>query len=261
MFIVFQSEVYFDWMVRLLAFSLTIQSFEMLRLKVAWADDGLYPWAILRKNIRFARPMMDLIFKENIFHKLILLNLACALALLIFGSSWIILYPLLFICLVFIRLGGSFNGGSDAMTALVLAACAARVVFPDSEKIAKFCLWYLAFQIVLSYFVAGIVKIRKSSWRRGDALKVLFAKSNYIVPGKVLRLFNLPFVSLVACWVILIFECSFPLVLLKHDLALIYIGLALMFHLANFYLLGLNRFVWAWVAAYPALWCVVSLKL
>lgn len=261
MFIVFQSQVYFDWMLRLLAFSLTLQSLEMLRLKIVWGDGGIYPWVILRKNIRFARPVFDILFKQNIFRWLLLLNIFSTVTLLIFGLSLVILYPLVFLCLLFIRLGGSFNGGSDAMTALVLAACTAHAIFSESEKVTKFCLWYLAFQIILSYFVAGVVKIRSTSWRNGQALKVLFSKSNYVVPSTALKVLNWPLVSQTACWIILIFECSFPVVLLNSNIAAVYIGFAFVFHGANFYLLGLNRFVWAWMAAYPALWCVVSLKL
>lgn len=261
MFVVFQSQIYFDWMVRLLAVSLLVQSFEMLRLKILWADGGIFSWALLRKSILFARPMMDVLFKENVFRALIVLNIVSASVLLVFGTSWVIIYPLFFICVLFIRLGGSFNGGSDAMTALVVAASAAHIVFPESEKITKFCLWYLALQIVLSYFVAGVAKLRSSSWRRGIALKSLFSKSNYVVPEQVLKILNWPLVSIAGCWGILIFECSFPLVLFNSQLAILYLGFAFVFHFLNFYVLGLNRFFWAWIAAYPALWCVVSLKL
>jgi hypothetical protein len=35
-------------------------------------------------------------------------------------------------------------------------------------------------------------------------------------------------------------------------------ALAACFHLANAALLGLNRFLWVWVAAYPALYWIVK---
>jgi hypothetical protein len=31
------------------------------------------------------------------------------------------------------------------------------------------------------------------------------------------------------------------------------LGIAVLFHLANACLFGLNRFVWVWIAAYPAI--------
>lgn len=261
MFIIFQSQPYFDWMIRLLGFSLLIQSIELLRLKVLWGDAGLFSWTLLRRNFHWFRMPLDFLFKEKVFRILILLSTLSAASFLLFGLNWLIIYSLIFICLLFVRLGGSFNGGSDAMTALVVAACAARMVFPESEKITKFCIWYLALQIVLSYFVAGLVKVKNPDWRSGRALKDILFKSNYVVPTRVMTLVSKPTVSILACWGILLFECLFPLALMNLHFATVFVGLAAVFHLANFYLLGLNRFVWAWVAAYPALLCVVSLKL
>jgi hypothetical protein len=50
---------------------------------------------------------------------------------------------------------------------------------------------------------------------------------------------------------VIAFECAFPLALIDARL-LSLLGIA--FHVVNARVLGLNRFLWAWLAAYPALW-------
>ena len=52
---------------------------------------------------------------------------------------------------------------------------------------------------------------------------------------------------------VLALECCFPVVLLSPTLCMIVLPVMLIFHLGNAWLFGLNRFVFAWLAAYPAL--------
>lgn len=54
-------------------------------------------------------------------------------------------------------------------------------------------------------------------------------------------------------WGVLAFECSFPIALLDIRAGIALLALASGFHLANALILGLNRFFWAWVSAFPAL--------
>ena len=60
-------------------------------------------------------------------------------------------------------------------------------------------------------------------------------------------------------WTTLLMECTFPIVLVSGPaVASVYLLLGISFHLAISYFLGLNTFVWAWVATYPAILHVVS---
>ena len=54
-------------------------------------------------------------------------------------------------------------------------------------------------------------------------------------------------------WAVMVFELVFPLALFSQPALFIALGLAMLFHLANAYFFGLNRFVFAWLAAYPSL--------
>ena len=53
---------------------------------------------------------------------------------------------------------------------------------------------------------------------------------------------------------IILFEIAFPLVLiLPWEGKLLLLSIGLLFHITNAVVLGLNRFIWAWSATYPAL--------
>jgi pantothenate kinase type III len=52
----------------------------------------------------------------------------------------------------------------------------------------------------------------------------------------------------------MVFECSFPAVLIGPGTALCFVAVAAAFHLGNVAAFGLNRFLLAWGATWPAIW-------
>jgi hypothetical protein len=154
------------------------------------------------------------------------------------------------------RWGGNFNGGSDAMTLLSLF-CIGVTAFSfyiwGDEKLSLYALCFLAIQSLSSYFFAGVVKIKKRNWRNGNALLQYLRHSSYAVP----RLAKDPRISRgVACALALLvisFELSFPAVIFYSASLPYFLLFGVFFHLANFYLFGLNRFFWAWLSTYPAI--------
>jgi hypothetical protein len=153
------------------------------------------------------------------------------------------------ICLL-VRFQGPYNGGSDTMTFLVLLCLWCSHLAPTMywQEIA---IAYLAVQLILSYFQSGWVKVVNPEWRSGRALYNVFALTAYPVSESVRRFAQKPGLLLVMSWLVIIFELLFPLVLFNQ--LLLYVGLfvAVLFHLANACLFGLNRFFWIWPAAYP----------
>ncbi|MFN7982540.1 MAG: HTTM domain-containing protein [Vicinamibacterales bacterium] len=147
---------------------------------------------------------------------------------------------------------GPYNGGSDRMRLLVLG-CLWLSHLSSSPTWRQIFLGYLAVQVLLSYVVAGVVKLVNPEWRDGRALRDVFLFSVYPVSESLRRWAGQPSALLVASWAIMLIEVAFPLAL-AHVMALkIALGVALAFHIGNACLFGLNRFVWAWVAAYPSL--------
>jgi uncharacterized membrane protein (DUF485 family) len=58
---------------------------------------------------------------------------------------------------------------------------------------------------------------------------------------------------------VLAWECAFPLVLvLPAPFAYVMLALGVLFHVTNAVVMGLNTFVWSFVATYPAVIWVVQ---
>mgnify|MGYP003338168613 CR=1 FL=1 len=146
--------------------------------------------------------------------------------------------------------GGPYNGGSDRMRLLLLLC-----LFASHLVDARVALGYLAVQVVLSYTLAGYVKLVSPQWRRGEALADVFDWSVYPVSGAVRRLARARRTVRTLSWLTIAFEILFPLCLLHPVLLVAALSVAFVFHLFNAAAFGLNRFVWAWLAAYPCvLW-------
>lgn len=160
---------------------------------------------------------------------------------------------LLVIAIIFImRFQGPYNGGSDTMTVLVLLCLWLSHVAP-TRYWQEIALGYVAVQLIISYFQAGWVKVINPEWRSGRALQQVFALSAYPVSEDVRLWAGRPQVLLVISWLVMLFELLFPLALLNQTLLIVALGIAVLFHLANAWLFGLNRFFWIWPAVFPVI--------
>jgi hypothetical protein len=135
------------------------------------------------------------------------------------------------------RWRGNFNGGSDRMTVVLLLA---RVLPAPVGDL------YAAVQLTLSYWVAGGAKLASAGWRNGSAMQ------------DFLELYQAPPIPrryhLGLSWAAMFWQLAFPLAWLGGPWLAFFSLTGLMFHLANWRLFGLNRFLWIWMAAYPCLW-------
>lgn len=165
-------------------------------------------------------------------------------AFLLGSSAWLV-----------IRSRGPVCGGSDSMffqvqLGLFLASLGfLHPVFP------RLGLGWIAAQSVLSYFLAGVGKLRNPTWHDGTALQRLFNSSGpYVLWAGIRACARHKSICALLGWGVVLFELIFPLVLMTPPAGrMAFLGVALAFHLANALVLGLNRFVWAWAATYPAL--------
>lgn len=154
--------------------------------------------------------------------------------------------------LILHRFQGPYNGGSDRMGLLVLYCLTLAENLP-ALRWQELAFGYLGFQLVLSYFISGWVKIRNPDWRNGKALRDVFLFSAYPVSEDLRRLTERPRLLLIAGWSVIIFELLFPLSLISPITLIPALVLAAAFHFSNACFFGLNRFFWAWLSAYPSL--------
>jgi len=147
---------------------------------------------------------------------------------------------------------GPYNGGSDRMSLLVLFCLSLVHVLPDPywQQVA---FGYLAIQLVLSYVLSGAVKIVNPHWRNGVALRDVFLFSAYPISEDLRKWADWPRLLFFMSWCVILFEIFFPIALMTQSMLIGGLTIAALFHLANAQLFGLNRFFWAWLAAYPSI--------
>lgn len=243
-----------SWSARLGALSLALQTLELWLVRAACRDDGVWSWPVLREEHRaLAVPLRWLLagllpYRSYVTLLALRVPLLVALGCGVLPAAGALLATQLAIGA---RFRGTFNGGSDYMTVtLLLGLTAASLGHP---LLARAGLAYVCVQLVLSYFIAGLVKLAQPAWRRGEALRQLLSSNRYGTPAWLQRLVNAPGVAWALSIGLLMFECGFPLALGGSRMALGSLALGLAFHAGTVLAFGLNRFLFAWAAAYPAL--------
>jgi hypothetical protein len=228
----------------LVSVSVLLQSFELLSLR----KEVLETWRWETLKVEWPSGL-GLFLSDKSFFALILLQIGMAVAAPLL--SWPVVILWITTTLISMRFRGTFNGGADVMTFVVLTGLTVAKLGQNPLAI-KFAFWWIALQLILSYFVAGVTKLRSKNWRDGTALIIFLNSTIYEDRPPQDKKSLGTFLS--RC--LILFEISFPLAMINSTCATIYIAIGLSFHLANAYFLGLNRFFWAWLAAYPALLAV-----
>jgi hypothetical protein len=242
---------------RLLGLFAVVQGYEFLRLRRIYSDRGVWRWADLEREIgagsALLARLLGVFLRARAFWGVNVARLLIGLLAFVWPTTWMVALLLCLHVLTLWRWRGSYNGGSDYMNLLVLIGVSAGLYFPHHPRVAEVALWYIAVQLALSYAKAGWSKLKVACWRRGEALGEFLSSRDYERSVRWERVLNVGAVALAVSWALMLFEISFPLSFLHADLALVYAGAALFFHLGNAYFFGLNRFFWAWLCAYPAL--------
>lgn len=217
---------------------------------------------ILEDAVRFAEIILALAFAQQSiefirglqYEKILgVVRLILSMCLLIGIAPVFVEAGLLLIAFAYLyRFQGPYNGGSDAMSILVLLCLFLSHVAP-TQFWQEIALGYLAFQLSFSYFQSGYIKVINTDWRSGRALADVFAITAYPVSEKLRSWAKLPRVMFVMSWLVILFELAFPFSLLNKITLIAALFIAVMFHFANAWLFGLNRFLWIWPAAYPIL--------
>lgn len=245
----------YEWTLLFLSLGLIVQTLEYLFLYKLFTEKGIWRWSQLRREFSYLA-FFDFVLSDKSFLILLIARLILSVVLL-FSFSFPIVFSLFIISLLISqRFRGSFNGGSDYMTTILLSALSVAAYF-QTEKVMMGALWYIALQSILSYFLAGLVKIKQPLWRNGHALKAFLHSPNYNAPEVLKTLLQERKTALVLAWIIMMAELLFPLVLfVPKTMTLAILLTAFLFHLNNVWLFGLNRFLLAWLATYPAIYFV-----
>ena len=147
------------------------------------------------------------------------------------------------------------------MFVVVLAGLTLSSVFPPYELASWFGLWFIAAQLTLSYVISGVAKAIGPRWRDGTGLRGVVSTYSYGSPFASRVLEGAPFLSLALSWLIIAWESSFALAwFLPKEGVFLFLALGVLFHLGNAVFMGLNNFVFAFIATYPVTWLCMTSK-
>ena len=176
--------------------------------------------------------------KQVFLNTVLLVGYACLLA----SGYFQFVIPIFWLHLMRLATwGGTFNGGSDSMTTQVGLGLSLSIYNP------RLGVLWISIQLMASYFLAGFAKLKNARWRSGAVLAEFLPScpENFRQPlaGAVISLELLMPFSLINLYSTLAMAVAF-----------------FTFHAFISIKMGLNRFFWAWLAAWPVLFFVNSAK-
>ncbi len=254
---------FLSWTEWLTALTIVLQTVELLAVRSYFSDNGVWRWEVIRREFETApypvRLLTDALCSYRFFLPLLVFRLLAA-TLVVFIPSWpLFAFLLLSQVIICVRWRGTFNGGSDYMTVILLSALLFASLFERQPTFCFAALCYVALQSFASYTVAGYAKLRSHCWRNGIALSLFLEESLYEAPTSFQALLRKSYIQKLLAWGVLAYECGFPLIFLHPIVCVGFLGAGFLFHLLNAYLFGLNRFLLTWIATYPALYLCASI--
>lgn len=239
----------------LVSISILFQTLEYFFIRDTYSDTGIWRQGTLIKDLDvfngISQQIISFLFNYKIFSFILCIRFLSAACMLFFSNLLIILFLLFSTILISLRWRGAFNGGSDYMTVLVLLALTISSINPDFS-FGVIC--YLAIQLITSYFIAGVIKIRRENWRSGVALSGFIKSTIYNENSLTSFILNNRIIILFLSWFIMLLELISPIAILSPQYCLLFLATAFVFHVSNFYIFGLNRFLFSWIPSYPAVY-------
>ena len=234
---------------RLLAFTLFLQGIEYLLLTRKEEFIKVWSFENLKNDLK-----LPFLFSDQSFKAIVVLQLLVTIAAFIAPQIYPFIILFITSLLISIRFRGSFNGGSDMMSFVILTGVIISFAGSNPE-VQKFGLIYIAIHALYSYFKAGLAKIRHKDWRDGSALMGFLKSSLY----PEIRAIQMPRkLSLALGWLVILFELGVvSLPFIKEYVGLYFVA-AIIFHLIIFASFGLNRFFWIWMCSWPAIFFTLN---
>jgi len=219
--------------------------------------NNLLPWEYIKTNYspHSERSVVDAAFGSAVFVPLTAtVQAAAGWGAAIADSPWTVFACALALVthmILHYRVVFGFDG-SDQMQGVIWGGL---LVFHSSPvgTTRDLALGFIVGQLLLSYVAAGVAKLMSPIWRSGAAVELVLGTATYGSP-MARALASRRGVSAIASWATMVFEAGCPLFLLLgySGAVLLCVGGAF-FHLSVATLMGLNLFVWAFLACYPPL--------
>jgi hypothetical protein len=255
------------WMSRLLFVALVIEAFEVFRMQREFDSGGMFSISnleILTNGTYWQVRVGSATGESTAVVTVAALQAVAAIVVIVFGvGAWVGIIAAL-LCLLFnsyLRVRRQIGGsGADQLTCIVLVTFGLVMLAGGSTVARRIGDAFIAAQVILAYAAAGVAKSISPVWREGRAMAGILSTEGYGVPTLAYLLIKHPEIDKFLCWSVMLWEISFPLVLVVPKPVMVGIlGIGVLFHLSCALLMGLNRFVWAFCGCYPAVWATALL--
>lgn len=246
---------------RIAAVGVVISSLELLAQSRHLRDDGLLGWPIsqLRHPLLargFVGRLLSFFFAYPAFLGLVALRLLAASALLLLppNAGQVVLTSAIGLLSFALTLRSPFGlDGADQMTTFLFCTLALTYLCPH-PLVQRAFLWFLALQSCLSYITAGVAKAVSDDWRGGAAILGVSSTRMYGSAPVADYLGKHPVQCLWLCRSVILTECLFPLsMVVPRPVAVLFLLGGAAFHAGTAVFMGLNTFLWAFLATYPAI--------
>ena len=247
---------------QILAVGITVGALEYWTEARAFAHDGVFSWEVLRLRPDVPSRLADIFAAlpdVAVIRALMALRLA-GLALALSAGPATPAFSTGLALLVgtdatlWWRRTAFGADGSDQMTTIILVTtflCAGPIATPTTMVMG---LLFIAAQSALSYFASGTAKLASPVWRSGAAVGMIFGTASYGTPTVARLVRAHPQLSFVLSWSAMVAETLFPLCLVvATPWRWLFLAWGVAFHGCCAAVMGLNNFLWAFVATYPAL--------
>jgi hypothetical protein len=171
--------------------------------------------------------------------------------------------PFCLLILIGILLNGIRNiygsDGSDHMNIVIYVSAVIYGLSAESILSQNLSLWFISIQYILSLFIAGIYKLSSEIWRSGKALPGIMSMKHYGNHKIYDTLKSHKNISILLSWYIILIQCIFwTIFFVPLNMIFIFIALGFIFHISIAITMGLNNFLFSFLACYPVLWICIQ---
>lgn len=240
-----------------------VSNLEFLCVVTAFRTTGPYSWPVIateqvgRLGIRPLQWLTAVPAGPSAMKALLVVRGAC-LAILPFLTLQSDAFAIVATVLTATTLAFNFrryigDDGSDQMSTITTVAIWLCAGLGRSELALSLGLWFLAAQAGMSYTAAGVAKAMSREWRDGSALFKIFNTQAYGIRAIARFLREHPRLGWWVCWSVIVAECAFPTIFfVPVPIMLGMLMAGVVFHATCAAIMGLNSFLWAFAATYPA---------
>jgi hypothetical protein len=250
----------FRLMLALCGASVTIRTLELLANGALFTPRGSLSWVLIRESGAYRGPRwLEGLLDGAGFRFVLIVRVISSCGLLLFADTALFGPCVVAVAVTSLLVSSRMpvgQDGSDQMNSLILMPAAIAVLCQE-EWAKTAILIFVAAQVSLAYATSGITKLISPLWRSGQALPEILSTLSYGNGLAARALSSNRTVSLAACWSVIVFEtlfCSWVVLNQPGLQALLTIGVT--FHVFSAVLMGLNCFLWSFVATYPAIFFI-----